>query len=197
MVDMARFFLEFTQNESCGKCTFCRIGTKRMLEILDRSARRGEERRPRAARGTRGENPPHVPLRPRTDRAEPGPHDAEIFPRRIRGAPPREACPAKRCRALIRYKITDRCFRCTLCAQQCPVDAIEPRPYEQHEIDQPSASAAAPARRSVRLRRWMSRRAGKIKKAKYILARKVVTGVSDARYDITVQRGVSKTAAGP
>ena len=45
-------------------------------------------------------------------------------------------CPAKRCRALIRYKITDRCFWCTLCAQQCPADAIAPKPYDQHEIDQ-------------------------------------------------------------
>ena len=54
MVDMAKFFLTFTQDESCGKCTFCRIGTKRMLEILERiTDGKGEERRYRAAAGPR------------------------------------------------------------------------------------------------------------------------------------------------
>ncbi len=44
-------------------------------------------------------------------------------------------CPAKKCRALIRYEITDRCIGCTICAQNCPVDAIAMKPYERHEID--------------------------------------------------------------
>ncbi|MGD1001321.1 MAG: NAD(P)H-dependent oxidoreductase subunit E [Candidatus Brocadiia bacterium] len=137
MVDMARFFLQFTQNESCGKCTFCRIGTKRMLEILDRlcagegkggDIERLEELSEQIRRtslcglGQTAPNPVRTTLKYFRDE-----YEAHLHEKR---------CPAKRCRALIRYTITDRCFWCTLCAQQCPADAIEPRPYEQHEIDQ-------------------------------------------------------------
>jgi NADH-quinone oxidoreductase subunit F len=137
MVDMARFFLQFTQNESCGKCTFCRIGTKRMLEILDRlcagEGRSGDierleelceqiRRTSLCGLGQTAPNPVRTTLKYFRDE-----YEAHLNARR---------CPAKRCRALIRYKINDRCFWCTLCAQQCPADAIEPRPYEQHEIDQ-------------------------------------------------------------
>ena len=137
MVDMARFFLQFTQNESCGKCTFCRIGTKRMLEILHRlcegegksgDIERLEELSEQIRRtslcglGQTAPNPVRTTLKYFRDE-----YEAHVREKR---------CPAKRCRALIRYKITDRCFHCTLCAQQCPVDAIEARPYEQHEIDQ-------------------------------------------------------------
>ncbi len=137
MVDMARFFLQFTQNESCGKCTFCRIGTKRMLEILDRlcagEGRSGDierleelceqiRRTSLCGLGQTAPNPVRTTLKYFRDE-----YEAHLRDKR---------CPAKRCRALIRYTITDRCFCCTLCAQQCPADAIEPRPYEQHEIDQ-------------------------------------------------------------
>ena len=94
MVDMARFFLQFTQNESCGKCTFCRIGTKRMLEILDRlcdgEGKSGDIERLEELCRT---DPAHQPLRTRPDRAEPGADHAEVFPRRVRGARPREALP--------------------------------------------------------------------------------------------------------
>jgi NADH-quinone oxidoreductase subunit F len=137
MVDMARFFLQFTQNESCGKCTFCRIGTKRMLEILDRlcagEGKSGDIERLEelseqvrstslCGLGQTAPNPVRTTLKYFRDE-----YEAHVQEKR---------CPAKRCRALIRYKITDRCFGCTLCAQQCPADAIEARPYEQHEIDQ-------------------------------------------------------------
>jgi ferredoxin len=137
MVDMARFFLQFTQNESCGKCTFCRIGTKRMLEILGRlcagEGRSGDierleelceqiRRTSLCGLGQTAPNPVRTTLKYFRDE-----YEAHVREKR---------CPAKRCRALIRYKITDRCFCCTLCAQQCPADAIEAKPYEQHEIDQ-------------------------------------------------------------
>ena len=152
MVDMARFFLQFTQNESCGKCTFCRIGTKRTLEILDRlcagegksgDIERLEElceqirRTSLCGLGQTAPNPVRTTLKYFRDEYEAHVGSAQINGSKV-GAHIRsdKRCPAKRCRALIRYRITDRCFWCTLCAQQCPVEAIEPRPYEQHEIDQ-------------------------------------------------------------
>ena len=135
MVDIARYFLQFTQNESCGKCTFCRIGTKRMLEVLDRlctgEGRRGDlelleeladrvRRTSLCALGRTAPNPVLTTLRYFRDE-----YEAHVEGR----------CPAKKCRALIAYRITDDCLGCTLCAQHCPVDAIQPQPYEKHEID--------------------------------------------------------------
>ena len=135
MVDIARYFLQFTQNESCGKCTFCRIGTKRMLEILERLCA-GEGRADDLERlemlaerirktslcglGQTAPNPVLTTLRYFRDE-----YEAHLEGR----------CPAGTCRALIRYEITDDCIGCTLCAQNCPADAIEMRPYERHEID--------------------------------------------------------------
>jgi NADH-quinone oxidoreductase subunit F len=136
MVDMARFFLRFTQAESCGKCTFCRIGTKRMLEILERlCAGNGRpddleklevladyvSRGSLCGLGQTAPNPVVTTLR--YFREE---YEAHLHDRR---------CPAGRCPALIRYKVTENCIGCTLCAQVCPVGAIGWRPYEKHEVD--------------------------------------------------------------
>jgi NADH-quinone oxidoreductase subunit F len=135
MVDMARYFLQFTENESCGKCTFCRVGTKRMLEILDRlcsgQGRRGDvdhlqelgQRIKRTSLCGLGQTAPNPILT--TLRYFHHEYEAHVEGR----------CPAKKCRALITYRITDDCIGCTLCAQHCPADAIEPKPYEKHEID--------------------------------------------------------------
>jgi NADH-quinone oxidoreductase subunit F len=136
MVDLARFFLRFTQAESCGKCTFCRIGTKRMLEILERlCAGQGqpgdlenlELLAGHVARGSLcglGQTAPNPVLT--TLRYFPEEYQAHLVEKR---------CPAGRCTALIRYRVTDNCTGCTSCAQVCPVKAIAYRPYERHEID--------------------------------------------------------------
>jgi NADH-quinone oxidoreductase subunit F len=135
MVDVARYFLEFTQDQSCGKCTPCRIGTRRMLDILNRltagEGRKGDlEELDHLARyikkaslcglGKTAPNPVLSTLR--YFRPE---YEAHLEKR----------CPAGRCKALITYTINDKCIGCTLCAQHCPADAIPMTPYEKHVVD--------------------------------------------------------------
>jgi Na+-translocating ferredoxin:NAD+ oxidoreductase RNF subunit RnfB len=135
MVDIARYFLEFTQNQSCGKCTFCRIGTRRMLDTLERlcagGGRKGDieelehlaqmvQRSSLCGLGKTAPNPVLSTIKYFRDE-----YEAHIENR----------CPTGRCRALITYSVTDDCIGCTLCAQHCPVDAIAMKPYEKHEID--------------------------------------------------------------
>jgi NADH-quinone oxidoreductase subunit F len=135
MVDIARYFLQFTQNQSCGKCTFCRVGTKRMLDILDRLCG-GRAQRDDVAEleklalqvgagslcglGKTAPNPVLTTLR----------YFREEYEAHLQGR-----CPAGKCVALIKYRVRDNCTGCTLCAQHCPVDAIPLTPYAQHVID--------------------------------------------------------------
>jgi NADH-quinone oxidoreductase subunit F len=135
MVDIARYFLQFTQNQSCGRCTFCRVGTRRMLDILERLCE---------GKGKKGDIEELADLSAMVQRASlcglgktaPNPvlstikHFRDEYEAHIEGR-----CPAGRCKALITYSVTDDCIGCTLCAQHCPADAIAPKPWEKHEID--------------------------------------------------------------
>ena len=135
MVDIARYFLSFTQEESCGKCTFCRIGTKRMLESLERLCC-GEAKADELVELERLCKQVKAGSLCGLGRTAPNPvlstlqHFRDEYVAHIAGR-----CPAKRCKALIRYEITDACIGCTRCAQRCPVHAIPFTPHEQHHID--------------------------------------------------------------
>ena len=135
IVEMSRYFLSFTQLESCGKCTPCRVGTKQMLEILGRLCEgRGIQEDVAALErlaavvkqnslcglGRTAPNPVLTSLR----------YFRDEFDAHIEGK-----CPAQKCKALITYSITRDCIGCTKCAQQCPAGAIAMKPYEVHEID--------------------------------------------------------------
>ncbi len=135
MVDVARYFLEFTQRESCGHCTFCRVGTRKLLDILERlCAGKGRlqdldelETLSRSVSlgslcglGKTAPNPVLSTLK----------YFRDEYLAHIDGR-----CPAGRCQALIRYQVTRDCTGCTLCAQHCPVGAIPLTPYRQHVID--------------------------------------------------------------
>jgi len=147
MVDIARYFLEFTQHQSCGRCTFCRIGTRRILDILERlctgHGQRGdleklEELAEMVGRGSLcglGRTAPNPVLSMlRFFREE---YEAHLQGR----------CPAGKCRALIHYRVTDDCIGCTRCAQSCPVNAIPMSPYEKHVIDDAKCTRCDTCRR--------------------------------------------------
>ena len=138
MVDMARFFLDFTQKESCGKCTFCRIGTKRMLEILTRicegEGKEGDielleelayQIKDSSLCGL-GQTAPNPVLT--TIRYFRNEYEAHIYDKK---------CPAKSCKPLLTYTvIEEKCTGCTVCAKNCSVDAIIGSRKEAHTIIQ-------------------------------------------------------------
>ena len=138
MVDVARFFLDFTVDESCGKCTPCRIGTRRLLEMLDKITSgngtledldKMEElcnyikANAMCALGQTAPNPVLSTLKYFRDE-----YEAHVVEKR---------CPAGVCKHLMHYEIQpDKCRGCTLCARRCPANAITGKVKEPHVIDQ-------------------------------------------------------------
>ena len=137
MVDMARYFLDFTRKESCGKCNYCRIGTKRMLEILERITKGEgkdgdiellEELAYKVKDGAMcglGQTAPNPVLT--TIKYFRNEYEDHIYNKK---------CTAASCKSLISFNITDDCRGCTACARKCPVGAISGNKKEKHVIDQ-------------------------------------------------------------
>ncbi len=134
MVDIARYFQTFTQTESCGQCSYCRIGTLRLLETLDRFCK-GKGRKADLKKLEELAHLTAIGSICGLGRTAPNPVLATLkyFPEEYEAHLKRE-CPGGKCKDLIKYVITDRCIGCTICAQNCPVDAIPPLPFKQHEI---------------------------------------------------------------
>ena len=135
MVDVARYFLSFTCQESCGKCTFCRVGIRRMLDILDRLCTgkgtmedidKLEElaisikQMALCGLGKTAPNPVLSTLK----------YFREEYEEHVRGI-----CRTGTCKEMVKLEITEECVGCTKCAKACPSDAIPYTPYARHEID--------------------------------------------------------------
>ncbi|MBC8530741.1 NADH-quinone oxidoreductase subunit NuoF [Gehongia tenuis] len=137
MVDIARFFLDFTVDESCGKCPPCRIGTRRMLEILERIVEGKGEEGDIEKLETLGKNIKESALCGLGQTA-PNPVLSTIhyFRDEYEAHIKEKRCPAGHCQALLEYYIEpDKCRGCTLCARQCPVGCISGKVKEPHVID--------------------------------------------------------------
>ena len=135
MVDVARYFTAFTSAESCGKCTFCRIGIRRMLDILDRlttgqavmedidrleELAKSIKRTALCGLGKTAPNPVLSTLR----------YFRHEYEEHVRGI-----CRTGSCKEMVKLQISDDCVGCTKCARVCPSEAIAYTPYEKHVID--------------------------------------------------------------
>ena len=136
MVDFTRNFLTFACSQSCGKCTYCRIGVRHMLTILEKACagkalQSDLQKLETIARkttegslcgfGKTAPNPVLTTLK----------YFKDEYEAHLNGI-----CPAKRCKDIITYTIDDSCIGCTICAQRCPANAIAILPYQKHAINQ-------------------------------------------------------------
>ncbi|MBU1077104.1 MAG: 4Fe-4S binding protein, partial [Spirochaetes bacterium] len=137
MVNIAKFFIEFTQNESCGKCTPCREGTKRMLEILTRITK-GDGRKNDIEKLERLANMIKKASLCGLGQSAPNPVLSTIknFREEYIEHIEEKKCRAGACPDLKKYLITDECIGCTACKRACPVTAISGEPKKKHKIDQ-------------------------------------------------------------
>lgn len=137
MVDIAKFYLQFTLEESCGKCTPCRVGNTRLFEITDKISKGkttpqdiinlkelGQVIKDTALCGL-GQTSPNPIL-----------SNLRYFEDEFNAHIKDKHCPAGVCKDLLNYTITDQCIGCTKCAKNCPVDCISGKVKEQHVIDQ-------------------------------------------------------------
>lgn len=135
MVDMARYFLSFTCDQSCGKCTFCRVGIRRMLDILDKICSGKAEladidkleelalnikKASLCGLGKTAPNPVLTTLN----------YFREEYESHVNGI-----CKTGTCKEMVKYVVTEQCIGCTRCAKACPVEAIPYTPYKVHTID--------------------------------------------------------------
>ena len=135
MVDVARYFLTFTCEQSCGKCTFCRVGIRRMLDLLDKiCSGKGEaadinkleelalsvKKGSLCGLGKTAPNPVLTTLK----------YFRQEYEEHINGI-----CSTGVCKAMVKYVVDENCTGCTKCAKACPTDAISYTPYKQHVID--------------------------------------------------------------
>ena len=136
MVDIARFFLDFTVDESCGKCTPCREGTKRMLELLEKiTSGKGEQEdidkleslaetiKSSSLCGL-GQTAPNPVL-----------STLKYFRHEYEAHVNEKKCPAGACQSLLEFYISDKCIGCTKCSKTCPVQCISGKVKERHVID--------------------------------------------------------------
>ncbi|OFY34337.1 MAG: NADH dehydrogenase [Bacteroidetes bacterium RIFOXYA12_FULL_35_11] len=136
VIDIAKYFLNFTQAQSCGKCVYCRVGTKYMLSLLNKlSSGKAKmedlqelekislqvKKGSLCGLGKSAPNPVLTTLK----------YFRDEYEAHISGI-----CPAKKCKDLIQYEISTICIGCTKCAQNCPAEAIDFAPYEKHFIKQ-------------------------------------------------------------
>jgi len=134
MVDVARYFLSFTCDQSCGKCTFCRVGIRRMLTILEKicsgkaipedidkleELALSVKKSSLCGLGKTAPNPVLTTLK----------YFRDEYMEHVNGL-----CKTGTCKDMIQYIVTDQCTGCTKCAKACPVDAIPYTPYEKHTI---------------------------------------------------------------